>query len=732
MGRNSRRRPTGPRRATFAAMALMLGGGGLIAANVYASATEDSGAQQGSTFSAAGGTIDCPDVGSKLTEVPDKARPDVDKDLAALDQQIAQAYQQLQAATPEQRQDSGYTDDKVMKPLEEQRGQTLDSIGAAMDQAGGKSDGLDAMADCQMRTWNGQDGGQNAGDSQGGGQNNGQNNGSSPSGQPQGGQQNGNGGQAGNGPVAADYQDINSVQPNSPSPDLSSFVSKGTFTTSCGVNANGLRNSDNVIVAPGVSNGAHHFHDYIGNQSNTAFASDDDLAKADTSCENKGDKSTYYWPVLRLQNGTQEQDADKPGGGTEGNAGQIVTPKQVTMTFIGSPRSKVAEMPRLLRIITGDAKAFVNGPANANASWSCTGFEDRQLKDKYPLCPQGSDVVRTFRFQSCWDGRNIDSANHRTHVAFADASGACPNGFEAIPQLVQRIVYDVKAPSLQDGGKTTPLFAVDSFPENLHKPVTDHGDFINVFDAGLMKEMVSCINDGRNCGAGTGEDPGGSGGSGDTGGNGGGDNGGNGGSGDNGGSGGGATESPSAQPTDAPSVTPSQEPTAQPTQDPGKGNDGKGSDGTGNDGKGSGDNGGSGNGGSGGGDQGGSGGGASQPTTAAPQTEQPGGDEPSVSSTSVPKVYGKSSSSKSASAAPANSAPADNGGGTGGSGGDSAQSQASGGNDAAAAGQTEPQAVQGNLAETGTSLWPAAAGTVLLIAGLVVLARSKRTFLRQR
>ncbi|MGW2832742.1 DUF1996 domain-containing protein [Streptomyces sp. NPDC001286] len=692
----------------------MLGGGGLIAANVYASATEDgSGAQQGTTFSATGGTIDCPDVGSKLTEVPDKARPDVDKDLAALDQQIAQAYQQLQAATPQQRQDSGYTDDKVIKPLEEKRGQTLDSIGAAMDQAGGKSDGLDSMADCSMRTWNGQNGGQNAGDSQNNGQNGGQNNGSSPSGQPQGGQQNGNGGQAGNGPVAADYQDINTVQPNSPAPDLSSFTSKGTFTTSCGVNANGLRNSDNVIVAPGVSNGAHHFHDYIGNQSNTAFASDNDLANADTSCENKGDKSTYYWPVLRLQNGTQEQDADKPGGGTEGNAGQIVTPKQVTMTFIGSPRSKVAEMPRLLRIITGDAKAFVNGPANANAAWSCTGFEDRQLKDKYPLCPQGSDVVRTFRFQSCWDGRNIDSANHRTHVAFADASGACPNGFEAIPQLVQRIVYDVKAPSLQDGGRTTPLFAVDSFPENLHKPITDHGDFINVFDESLMKEMVSCINDGRNCGTGTGEDPGGSGDSGNG-------NGGDSGNGNAGGSGGGATQSPSAQPTEQPSETPSQEPTAQPsqeptaqpTQDPGKGNDGKGNDG-----------------GSGNGDQGGSGDGASQPTTAAPQTEQPAGDDqPSVSSTSVPKVYGKSSS-KSASAAPANSAPADNGGG---SAGGSAQSQASGGNDAAAAGQTEPQAVQGNLAETGTSLWPAAAGTVLLVAGLIVLARSKRTFLRQR
>ncbi|MFC8513789.1 DUF1996 domain-containing protein [Streptomyces sp. NPDC057257] len=704
MGRNTRRRPTGPRRATFAAFALMLGGGGLVAANVYASATEGGSGTEQSTRSAAAGTIDCPDVGSKLTQVPDQARGDVDKQLASLDQQIAEAYQKLQAATPEQRQDSGYTDETVMKPLKEQRSQTLDRIGGAMEQAGQSADGLDSMADCSMRTWNdqnaGQDNGGNGGDGsqngqQQGGQGDGQN---GQNGQNGGGQQNGNGGQAGNGPVAGDYQDINSVQPNAPAPDLNSFVSKGTFTTSCGVNENGLFNSDNVIVAPGVTNGAHHFHDYIGNQSNNAFASDDDLANADTSCENPGDKSTYYWPVLRLQNGTQEQDANKPGGGIEGNAGQIVRAKQVTLTFIGSPRSKVTEMPRLLRIITGDAKAFVNGPANANASWSCTGFEDRQLKDKYPLCPQGSDVVRTFRFQSCWDGRNIDSANHRTHVAFADAQGNCPNGFEAIPQLVQRIVYDVKAPSLQDGGKTTPLFAVDSFPEQLHKPVTDHGDFINVFDEGLMKEVVSCINGGRNCGAGTSEDPGSDGGATQQ-----------------------PTENPTDQPTDKPTDQPTDEPTAQPTEDPTTPSAG---DDNGNSGNGNGDSG-NGNGGSDNGSDNGSGNGSDngngsgQQQSAAPTTEAP-----TMSSTSEPKVYAKPSASKTTAAAH-NGGSSDNGSGTG----DNA-AQSTGGSDTGAANQTEPQAVQGGLAETGTTLWPAAAGTALLIAGLFLLTRTRRRYVR--
>jgi hypothetical protein len=483
-----------------------------MAANVYASATdggsggEPAQPRSGTGVRTAGATIDCPDVGSRLTSVPEQARTEVDKELALLDEQIAKAYQRLSESAQQLRQDSGFADNAIMNPLKEKRGATIERIAIAIDRVGDRPEGLEALAACTVRDSGNQAPAQGEGQDGGGEEQPAQEQGQG--GQEQGNGQGNNGGQAGNGPVAADFADITSVQPNVNSPRQKGNASRGTFATSCGVNENGLFNSDNIIAAPGVTNGAHHFHDYVGNQANNAFASDQDLANADTSCDDQGDKSSYYWPVLRLQNGTQEQDADSPGGGIEGNAGSIVTPKQVTLTFVGNPRDKVTAMPRLLRIITGDAKAFVNGTANANASWSCTGFEDRQLKDKYPLCPRGSDVVRSFSFQSCWDGRNIDSANHRTHVAFADAAGACPTGFRPIPQLVQRIIYDVDAPSLKDGGRTTPLFAVDSFPEQLHKPVTDHGDFINVFDEDLMAEMADCINDGRRCGAGAGSEPG--------------------------------------------------------------------------------------------------------------------------------------------------------------------------------------------------------------------------------
>jgi hypothetical protein len=291
-------------------------------------------------------------------------------------------------------------------------------------------------------------------------------------------------------PVRGDFADIRTVRPNVKAARPSRNASTGSFTTRCGRNERGQHNSDNVIVAPGVSNGAHHTHDYVGNTKVDGFSTDASLAAGGTTCVN-GDKSTHYWPVLRLRGAGAERDANRPGGGLDGNVGKILTPTSVTLRFTGNPAGKVTAMPRFLRIITGDAKAFTNGTANARASWTCTGFENRRLTDKYPLCPRGSQVTRVLEFQSCWDGVNTDSANHRTHVAYPAANGACPAGMRAIPRLEQRISYAIPQ------GR---VFALDTFPEQLHKPVTDHGDFINVMPGNLMRRAAACINRGARCG----------------------------------------------------------------------------------------------------------------------------------------------------------------------------------------------------------------------------------------
>lgn len=177
-----------------------------------------------------------------------------------------------------------------------------------------------------------------------------------------------------------------------------------------------------------------------------------------------------------------------------GNTGEIVRPAKVLIEYRGNAVSKVTPMPRFLRALTGDSKPISRGPANARNSWTCSGFADR-LSGKYPICPDGSQVLRVHDFPGCWDGQNIDSENHRSHLSFADAAtGACPTGFVAIPQLRITIAYDIPR-DVQLKGQ----YLLDSFPEEDHNPFSDHNDFINVNSEKQMRKIAKCINAGRVC-----------------------------------------------------------------------------------------------------------------------------------------------------------------------------------------------------------------------------------------
>ncbi|MEV4703182.1 DUF1996 domain-containing protein [Actinoplanes sp. NPDC049316] len=176
------------------------------------------------------------------------------------------------------------------------------------------------------------------------------------------------------------------------------------------------------------------------------------------------------------------------------NTGGIVRPASVLIEYRGNATSKVVPMPKFLRALTGDAKPTSRGPANARAAWTCSGFADR-LADRYPICPAGRQVQRVHDFPGCWDGKNTDSANHRSHVAFADrATGACPAGFVAIPQLRITISYAIPR-DVQLKGQ----YALDSFPEEDHNPFSDHDDFVNVNSARTMQRIATCINKARVC-----------------------------------------------------------------------------------------------------------------------------------------------------------------------------------------------------------------------------------------
>ncbi|UQW99729.1 DUF1996 domain-containing protein [Streptomyces sp. RerS4] len=293
---------------------------------------------------------------------------------------------------------------------------------------------------------------------------------------------------SGHGSVAGDFVDMGRVPPDPGAalptgPDASS----GTVTVDCGRNEEGHWNEDNLVVSPGLRAGAHHTHAYVGNLSTDALSGDASLAAAATSCAG-GDRSTYYWPVLRRPDRPGTRPHETSAG--HGNAGEILPEAAVGVEFRGNPVGKVVPMPRFLRAMTGDAVAHTAGTdADVRARWGCSGLPDRSTTG-YPRCPAGDLVTRTLVFPSCWNGLDNESAGHRSHLRFPDARGVCPRGTFPVPELRLTLSYAV-APGVP--------IALDSFPEQRHSPRTDHAMFVNVMTDEAMRALVGCLNQGRTC-----------------------------------------------------------------------------------------------------------------------------------------------------------------------------------------------------------------------------------------
>ena len=281
-----------------------------------------------------------------------------------------------------------------------------------------------------------------------------------------------------------DYVNIQDVDQNNNIGDGGVF-NGGSYTVDCGVSDH--NNSDNYMAAPGKRNGAQHVHDYVGNQSTNANSDDDSLEAAGTSCEN-GDRSTFFWPVLRDRTGTGP-DVGRDGGSLDGNVGRILTPTSADLTFHGHGDQQIQPLPRHLMMIMGNAKQGAQNGDNVNSKYTCSGFTDR-VTDRYPVCPAGSNLMRILDYPSCWDGQNLESKNFRDHMAFPDEQGNCSDGFQPIPALRITLTYDVR------GGQN---FQIDSFPNEQHDPRTDHSDFENLATEAQNNAGVECIRGNRQC-----------------------------------------------------------------------------------------------------------------------------------------------------------------------------------------------------------------------------------------
>ncbi|MEV0482312.1 hypothetical protein AB0I69_17100 [Streptomyces sp. NPDC050508] len=110
-----------------------------------ASATDAAG---GTDTTTAAGTISCPDVKSQLPAVPASAQAEVDRNLALLDTQIAEANKRLVDTVGQG--GANFVQNAILGPLEDKRTSTIDRIAIAIGRQGTKPAGLDSLAACTL------------------------------------------------------------------------------------------------------------------------------------------------------------------------------------------------------------------------------------------------------------------------------------------------------------------------------------------------------------------------------------------------------------------------------------------------------------------------------------------------------------------------------------------------------------------------------------------------------
>ena len=229
-----------------------------------------------------------------------------------------------------------------------------------------------------------------------------------------------------------------------------------------------LNNDDPIIHAnmPGMS----HRHQFFGNNLTNASNNFVRMSEATTSCLVKKDLSAYWVPTLIDQ------------------ANHPVTPLRLLAYYGGTGGSKITEpFPAKLRMIAGDANAL--GWQNPEiAGWACNRNQLSQALP--PSCPR--NTLLRLRFPDCWDGKRLDSPDHRHHVSYSKGE-ACPSAHpHQLPQLRMDVYYPISSLTGPNGRLAYRLSSGPIW--------TIHGDFINLWPAQKMKKLVDqCIIGGRGC-----------------------------------------------------------------------------------------------------------------------------------------------------------------------------------------------------------------------------------------
>lgn len=220
-----------------------------------------------------------------------------------------------------------------------------------------------------------------------------------------------------------------------------------------------------------------HRHDFFGATTTDSHSTSESLMAGDTTCRSVADKSAYWAPQLL-------------------DGGRPVEPFEVVAYYrvpVGMDAREVQPLPNGLEMIAGDAEA-TEPQDPAVSSWSCGPAGPRE---PVPFrCPsRGAGLQLNLVFPACWDGVNLGSDDHRSHLAAvvrargdADARASCPDHH---PVALPEVTVEVRYPPLADTGALTLASG----------PVTGgHGDILVAWDQDhLAAEVATCLAANRRC-----------------------------------------------------------------------------------------------------------------------------------------------------------------------------------------------------------------------------------------
>jgi hypothetical protein len=245
--------------------------------------------------------------------------------------------------------------------------------------------------------------------------------------------------------------------------------------------------TDDPIVFPGQP-GKSHMHTFYGNTTTNANTTTQSLLNSGPSdCQREfqdADHSAYWIPALyrKHANGTLEE--------------LKATPKDFSMTIYyrragGTEGEKVTAIPQGLRMLAGDPKATT---PQKYVSIRCQNTKDGSIQNKssqeFPTCASTEHLLGDLKFPNCWDGKNLDSADHRSHMTYSSGkTHACPASH---PVKIPQLTFEPRWKAINGPGS--------SFMFSSGGPYTFHGDFFAAWDPKVQAALVNqCPNAGVKC-----------------------------------------------------------------------------------------------------------------------------------------------------------------------------------------------------------------------------------------